>query len=114
MNEICRLAAARSVVSPELDGYAADEERFTADPAKVRRTLQTIPLRGWVGAHDVAMAVVYLASSHLSNHVTGQTLTVSGGMEGHAVRPGGDRPGGGVKRQGDKGGDKEIATSDED
>jgi len=28
------------------------------------------------------MAIVYLASSRLSGHVTGQILTVAGGMEG--------------------------------
>jgi 3-oxoacyl-[acyl-carrier protein] reductase len=34
--------------------------------------------------HDVAMAVVYLAST-LSGHVSGQILTVSGGMEGRVL-----------------------------
>ena len=35
--------------------------------------------------HDVAMAIVYLASSSLSGHVSGQILTVSGGMEGRVL-----------------------------
>jgi 3-oxoacyl-[acyl-carrier protein] reductase len=51
----------------------------------VRKVLQTIPLRKIGRAHDVAMAVVYLASSHLSGHVSGQILTVSGGMEGRVL-----------------------------
>ena len=47
--------------------------------------LQTIPLRKIGRAHDVAMAVLYLASSHLSGHVSGQVLTLSGGMEGRVL-----------------------------
>jgi 3-oxoacyl-[acyl-carrier protein] reductase len=31
------------------------------------------------------MSVVYLASHHLSGHVSGQVLTVSGGMEGRML-----------------------------
>ena len=31
---------------------------------------------------DVANAVVYLASDRLAGHVTGQVVTVAGGMEG--------------------------------
>jgi 3-oxoacyl-[acyl-carrier protein] reductase len=51
----------------------------------VRRVLQTIPLRKIGRAHDVAMTAVYLASSHLSGHVSGQIVTVSGGMEGRVL-----------------------------
>jgi 3-oxoacyl-[acyl-carrier protein] reductase len=51
----------------------------------MRRALQTVPLRKVARAHDVAMAVVYLASGHLSGHVSGQILTVSGGMEGRVL-----------------------------
>jgi len=47
--------------------------------------LQTIPLRKVARPQDVASAVVYLASSHLSGHVTGQILTVAGGMEGRVL-----------------------------
>jgi CheY-specific phosphatase CheX len=36
-------------------------------------------------AHQLAPAMVYLASSHLSGHVSGQMLTVSGGMEGRVL-----------------------------
>jgi hypothetical protein len=31
------------------------------------------------------MAILYLASSRLSGHVSGQILTVSGGMEGRLI-----------------------------
>ena len=60
-------------------------KRFLADQERVRRVLQTVPLRQLARAQDIALAVVYLASSHLAGHVTGQVLTVSGGMEGRVL-----------------------------
>jgi 3-oxoacyl-[acyl-carrier protein] reductase len=85
-NEICRLSP-RGRVNVVCPGWTFTPltKRFAAEPAKVQRVLQTIPLRKVGRAHDVAMAVVYLASSHLSGHVTGQVLTVSGGMEGRVL-----------------------------
>jgi len=85
-NEICRLAPRGrvNVVSPGWI-FTPMTKRFAADPERVRRVLQTIPLRKVGRPHDVAMAVVYLASSHLSGHVSGQILTVSGGMEGRML-----------------------------
>jgi 3-oxoacyl-[acyl-carrier protein] reductase len=85
-NEICRLAP-KGRVNVVCPGWTATPmtQRFAADPANVRRVLQTIPLRKVGRAHDVAMAVVYLASGHLAGHVSGQLLTVSGGMEGRVL-----------------------------
>jgi 3-oxoacyl-[acyl-carrier protein] reductase len=85
-NEICRLAPRGrvNVVSPGWT-FTPMTRRFTSEPERVRRVLQTIPLRKVGRAQDVAMAVVYLASGHLSGHVSGQILTVSGGMEGRVL-----------------------------
>ena len=85
-NEICRLSP-RGRVNVVCPGWTFTPmtKRFAADPAKVQKVLQTIPLRKVGRAHDVAMAAVYLASSHLSGHVSGQVLTVSGGMEGRVL-----------------------------
>jgi 3-oxoacyl-[acyl-carrier protein] reductase len=85
-NEICRLAP-RGRVNVVCPGWTFTPltQRFTNKADSVRRVLQTIPLRKLGRAHDVAMAIVYLASSHLSGHVTGQILTVSGGMEGRVL-----------------------------
>lgn len=85
-NEICRLAP-RGRVNVVCPGWTVTPltRRFTGKADHVRRVLQTIPLRKIGRAHDVAMAIVYLASSHLSGHVTGQILTVSGGMEGRVL-----------------------------
>jgi 3-oxoacyl-[acyl-carrier protein] reductase len=84
-NEIARLAP-RGRVNVVCPGWTlTPEKRSTLDADQVRRVLQSIPMRKLGRAHDVAMAVVYLASSHLSGHVSGQVLTVSGGMDGRVL-----------------------------
>jgi 3-oxoacyl-[acyl-carrier protein] reductase len=85
-NEICRLAP-RGRVNVVCPGWTLTSQiqRVAQDPALLQRVAQTIPLRKIGRPHDVAMAVVYLASSHLSGHVSGQILTVSGGMEGRVL-----------------------------
>jgi 3-oxoacyl-[acyl-carrier protein] reductase len=42
-------------------------------------------LRKVAVADDVARAVVVLASDELSGHVTGELVTVAGGMEGRTL-----------------------------
>ena len=42
-------------------------------------------LRKIAQPEDVARQVVLLASNELSGHVTGQVVTVAGGMEGRVV-----------------------------
>jgi 3-oxoacyl-[acyl-carrier protein] reductase len=85
-NEVCRLAP-RGRVNVVCPGWTRTSltEGFAADAGRVRRALQTIPLRKIARAEDVARAVVYLASARLSGHVTGQILTVAGGMEGRVL-----------------------------
>lgn len=85
-NEICRIAP-RGRVNAVCPGWIVTPmvETFTSDPAHVQRVLQTIPLRKVGRPSDVAAAVVYLASSRLAGHVSGQILTVSGGMEGRVL-----------------------------
>jgi 3-oxoacyl-[acyl-carrier protein] reductase len=85
-NEIARLAP-RGRVNVVCPGWTATPLRPQplTGPDQIGRVLQTMPLRKLGRAHDVAMAVVYLASAHLSGHVSGQVLTVSGGMEGRVL-----------------------------
>ncbi len=85
-NEIARLTP-RGRVNVVCPGWTATPLRSNLgqNPSKVQRVLQTVPLRKIGRPHDVASAVVYLASSHLSGHVSGQVLTVSGGMEGRVL-----------------------------
>lgn len=51
----------------------------------VRRVVRTMALRQIGHARDIARAVVFLASPRLSRHVSGEALTVAGGMEGRIL-----------------------------
>jgi 3-oxoacyl-[acyl-carrier protein] reductase len=59
--------------------------RGRVDPDDVRRVSRTMALRKVAQPEDVARQVVVLASDLLSGHVTGQFVTVAGGMEGRTV-----------------------------
>lgn len=56
-----------------------------ADPDLVARVSRTMALRKVAQPEDVAAQVVILASDELSGHVTGQVVTVAGGMEGRVL-----------------------------
>ena len=60
--------------------------RGHVDPERVRADLahDGAP-QGRPSPEDVARQVVVLASDELSGHVTGQVVTVAGGMEGRVV-----------------------------
>lgn len=60
-------------------------EGALSDTGMRERILQTIPMRKTALPEDIAGAVVYLASDVLSGHVSGQTITVAGGMEGRVL-----------------------------
>jgi 3-oxoacyl-[acyl-carrier protein] reductase len=53
----------------------------------VLRISRTMALRKVAQPEDVANQVVVLASPILSGHVTGQVVTVAGGMEGRVIHP---------------------------
>lgn len=55
------------------------------DPANVERAATTMPLRQLGIAEDIASAIVYLSSPALARHVSGEVLTVAGGMEGRVL-----------------------------
>jgi 3-oxoacyl-[acyl-carrier protein] reductase len=59
--------------------------RGFVDDAQVRRISRTMALRKVAQPEDVAAQVLALASPVLSGHVTGQIVTVAGGMEGRVV-----------------------------
>ena len=54
-------------------------------PGAVARAVRTMPLRQLARATDVARAVAFLCSHAAARHVSGQTLTVAGGMEGRVL-----------------------------
>ncbi len=84
-NEIVRIAPGARVnavapgwtSSPMTSGELEDEF--------VDRLSRTMALRKVAQAEDIARAVVVLASDELSGHVTGELVTVAGGMEGRTV-----------------------------
>jgi 3-oxoacyl-[acyl-carrier protein] reductase len=59
--------------------------RGFVDPEQVRRASRTMALRKVAQPEDVARQIVALASDEISGHVTGQVITVAGGMEGRVV-----------------------------
>lgn len=69
-------------------GWTATEmaREALADDALVRRVVQTMPLAQIARAQDVAHAVTFLCSPRLARHVSGEVLTVAGGMEGRVQR----------------------------
>ena len=60
-------------------------EEVLANSERATRILQTIPLRKTAVPEDIAGAILYLASDKLSGHISGQALTVAGGMEGRVL-----------------------------
>jgi 3-oxoacyl-[acyl-carrier protein] reductase len=86
-NEVARLGARVRVnavapgwtVSPMTRGLLGEDD--------VRRITRTMPLRKVATPEDVAAQVVVLASERLSGHVTGELVTVAGGMEGRVLHP---------------------------
>ena len=51
----------------------------------IEKVVRTMPLRQLGRAQDVARAALFLASPAASRHVTGEIVTVAGGMEGRAL-----------------------------
>jgi 3-oxoacyl-[acyl-carrier protein] reductase len=53
-----------------------------AQDGAIERVVRTMPLRQIARPEDIARAVVFLCSPAAARHVSGETLTVAGGMEG--------------------------------
>jgi 3-oxoacyl-[acyl-carrier protein] reductase len=84
-NEVVRVAP-RARVNAVAPGWT--ESPMTRDsltPETLERVTRTMALRKVGQPEDVARVVVVLASDELSGHVTGQVVTVAGGMEGRVV-----------------------------
>ena len=84
-NEIARIAS-RGRVNAVAPGWTySPMTRGELEDEFVERLTRTMALRKVAVAEDVARAVVVLASDELSGHVTGELVTVAGGMEGRTV-----------------------------
>lgn len=73
-----------NVVAP---GWVATPMSRSAleDRPRVERALSTMALKKVATPEDIAAQVMTLASDRLSGHVTGQVVTVAGGMEGRQI-----------------------------
>jgi 3-oxoacyl-[acyl-carrier protein] reductase len=84
-NEIVRVAP-RARVNAIAPGWTESPmTRRSLSPETLERVTRTMPLRKVAQPEDVARIVVVLSSDELSGHVTGQVVTVAGGMEGRVV-----------------------------
>jgi 3-oxoacyl-[acyl-carrier protein] reductase len=86
-NEVVRAAPGARVncVAP---GWTVSP--MTADrlqPEVVDRVTATMPLRKVATTDDIAAAIVFLASPVAAGHISGQVITVAGGMEGRLLWP---------------------------
>jgi 3-oxoacyl-[acyl-carrier protein] reductase len=84
-NEIVRIAPGARVNAVAPGWTESPMTRGLVDPDAVRRISRTMALRKIARPEDVARQVVVLASDELSGHVTGQVVTVAGGMEGRVL-----------------------------
>jgi 3-oxoacyl-[acyl-carrier protein] reductase len=84
-NEVVRIAP-RARVNAVCPGWTESPmTRSALTPETLERVTRTMALRKVAQPEDVARQVVVLASDQLSGHVTGQVVTVAGGMEGRVV-----------------------------
>jgi 3-oxoacyl-[acyl-carrier protein] reductase len=84
-NEIVRVAP-RARVNAVAPGWTESPmTRGSLTPETLERVTRTMALEKVAQPEDVAHVVVALASDEISGHVTGQVVTVAGGMEGRVV-----------------------------
>jgi len=84
-NEVVRVAP-RSRVNTVAPGWTQSPmTRASLSDERLEEITRTMPLRKVAQPEDVARVVVTLASDELSGHVTGQVVTVAGGMEGRVL-----------------------------
>jgi len=84
-NEVARIGS-RARVNAVAPGWTESPmTRGSLTPETLERVTRTMALKKVAQPDDVAWQVVVLASDKLSGHVTGQVVTVAGGMEGRVV-----------------------------
>jgi 3-oxoacyl-[acyl-carrier protein] reductase len=85
-NEIVESAplARVNLVAPGWTVSPMTEKDLTEET--VARVTATMPLRKVAKTEDVARAIAFLCSPLAAGHVTGQVITVAGGMEGRLLR----------------------------
>jgi 3-oxoacyl-[acyl-carrier protein] reductase len=84
-NEVSRVAPLARVNAVFPGWTESPMTRGHVEPERVRQISRTMALRKVAQPEDVARQLVVLASDRLSGHVTGQIVSVAGGMEGRVV-----------------------------
>jgi 3-oxoacyl-[acyl-carrier protein] reductase len=84
-NEVARVSTTARVNAVAPGWTESPMTRGHVDPERIRLVSRTMALRKVAQPEDIARQVVVLASDELSGHVTGQVVTVAGGMEGRVV-----------------------------
>jgi 3-oxoacyl-[acyl-carrier protein] reductase len=84
-NEVVRKAPGARVNAVAPGWTESPMTRSHVSEQQIQRVSRTMALRKVAQPEDVARQVVVLASPELSGHVTGQVVTVAGGMEGRVV-----------------------------
>lgn len=74
-------------------------------PGVIERVVRTMPVQQLAATHDIAAAILWLLSPRAARHVSGETVTVAGGMEGRVLWEEGEVDPGGVRRRLGRGGD---------
>jgi 3-oxoacyl-[acyl-carrier protein] reductase len=84
-NEVVRLGS-RARVNAVAPGWTESPmTRGSLTQETLERVTRTMALKKVAQPEDVAAQVVVLASGKLSGHITGQVVTVAGGMEGRVI-----------------------------
>jgi 3-oxoacyl-[acyl-carrier protein] reductase len=84
-NEVGRVAP-RARVNAVAPGWTESPmTRGLITPETLERVTRTMALKKVAQPEDVARVVVALASDEISGHISGQIVTVAGGMEGRVV-----------------------------
>lgn len=86
-NEIVRVTP-QGRVNAVCPGWTATpmSDDSIADAEARRRVYATMPLAKIATPMDIAPIVVFLLSPHLAGHISGEVITVAGGMEGRLLR----------------------------
>ncbi len=55
------------------------------NPEAIKKSQKTMALEKMATTEDIASTIIYLASDKLSGHISGEVITVAGGMEGRIL-----------------------------